>query len=358
MRPQSGRFGDEREAAMAADTMRGSAAAALGGLAEALPGLVCAYRFDDEGLGRVIATDELGEALSAKSGWIWLHFNLANARARDWIEDNAALPDSAKELLLDTDDHLSLTAEDDALLGVFADFRRELDHDTQDIARLKFALHRRTLITGRRQALHSVDETRRAISRGMPFESGGALLEQIFDTFSNQVATMVRELTDKLEVIEDRVVEDKVDPDEIRVGPVRRMALRLNRQVGALRIHFAALVENPERDLPEDVFAMAERVSLRLASLFRDVEAIQERARIIQEEVSAKAAEYMNRQLSTLSVLTALFLPATLVTGLFGMNTHGLPFDAEDIGFWYALLVCMGGSGVVYLILKYLRIVK
>lgn len=339
-------------------TITREASTALGGLAEALPGLVWAYGFDEDGVARALPGPQIAAAIAAETGWVWLHFNLANARARDWIEESAPLPDAAKELLLDTDDHLCLIADDEALLGVFADFRRELDRDTQDIARLKFVLHRRLLVTGRRQALHSVDEVRRAIAHGQAVETGEALLELVFENFAHQVAAMTRELADKLETIEDRVVDDRVDPDDLRVGPTRRMALRLNRQVGALRIHFAALVENPERELPEDVFAMAERVSLRLTSLARDVEGIQERARIIQEEVSAKAAEHMNRQLSTLSVLTALFLPATLVTGLFGMNTKGLPFDTEEIGFWYALLVCIGGSGVVYLILRRLGVVK
>lgn len=331
---------------------------AIGGLAEPLPGLVWAYGFDDEGVARQLGAEDLPAALAATDGWIWLHFNLANARCRDWIEQQAPLPDEAKELLLEADDHLCLMAEEDALIGVFADFRRELDRDTQDIARLKFALHRRMLVTGRKQALHSVDEARRAVAHGQPFESGEALLEQIFDNFAHQVSGMTRELADKLEVIEERVVDDQVDPDDLRVGPIRRNALRLNRQIGGLRIHFQALIDNPERDLPEDVFSMAERVAIRLTSLARDVEGIQERARIIQEEVSAKAADLMNRQLSTLSVLTALFLPATLVTGLFGMNTHGLPFDAEEIGFWYAVLVCFAGSGIVYLILRRMRIIK
>ena len=236
--------------------------------------------------------------------------------------------------------------------------RRELDHDTQDIARLKFALHHRLLVTGRRAALHSVDEVRRAVAHGKIFETGDALLEQIFDHFAHQVASMIRELGDRLETIEDRVVDDRVDPDDLRVGPVRRMALRLARQIGALRLHFHALVENPERDLPDDVFAMAERVSLRFTSLARDVEAIQERARIIQEEVSAKSADLMNRQLSTLSVLTALFLPATFVTGAFGMNTKGLLFGEDELGFWWALSLCVVGSACVYFVLRRMRIIK
>ncbi|MDK9696255.1 MAG: cobalt transporter [Siculibacillus sp.] len=325
---------------------------------DGLPGLVWAYRFDADGAARALTGREAGEAASADDAWIWLHFNLADSRGRAWIEDLAPLPESARELLLDTDDHLRLIAEDDTLMGVFADFRREFDHDTHDLARLKFALHRRTLITGRRQALQSVDEVRRMLRAGATFESGEALLERLFDHFAAQVALMTRDLAQQLEVIEDRVVDDAVEPEDIRVGHLRRTALRLARQVGALRLHFAALVDNPERELPEDVFAMTERVALRLASTGRDIEAIQERARIIQEEATAKSAAHMNRQLQTLSVLTALFMPATLVTGLFGMNTHGLPFGASDTGFWWAFFVAVCGSGGVYLVLRSIGIIR
>jgi Mg2+ and Co2+ transporter CorA len=325
---------------------------------EALPGLVWAYRFDAEGACRAIGGEAVGAALAADEGWVWLHFNLADVRARSWIEEQAPLPLSARELLLDGDDHLCLVAEDEALTGVFADFRREFDHDTHDIARLKFALHRRILVTGRRQALQSVDEVRKALRSGSTFESGEVLLETLFEIFAGQVVTMTRELAHQLESIEDRVVDDAVDPDDIRVGPLRRIAVRLNRQIGALRLHFAALVDNPERDLPDEVFAMTERVALRLASIGRDIDAIQERARIIQEEATAKSAAHMNRQLQTLSALTALFLPATLVTGLFGMNTHGLPFDAHDDDFWWATVVAITGSGIVYLVLKRIGIMK
>ena len=335
-----------------------SAATALGGLAETLPGLVFGYVFDEDGHATSLTRSNIAAATAARDGWMWLHFNLADNRARDWIGNHVTLPEAAKELLLEPDDHLRLSAEDDALIGVFADFRRELTRGTQDLAHLKFALSGRLLVTGRRQALQSIEDVRRALARGEAMESGETLLEWIFDHFADQVTAMNKELAEKLEVIEDRVVDDQVDPADLRVGPVRRTALRMNRQVGALRIHFSALVDNPERDLPDDVFAMTERVALRLTSVARDIEAIQERARIIQEEATAKSADHMNRQLSTLSALTALFLPATLVTGLFGMNTHGLPFDDHDQGFWIASFVALCGSGIVYVILRRLGIMK
>ena len=325
---------------------------------DAVPGLVWAYAFDDEGHGRAVSGADALKAIEAREGWVWLHLDLANQRGKEWVEDRAPIPESARTMMVDQDQHLMLVADDAALMGVFADFRRDFDQGTKEISRMRFVLYRRVLLTGRRQALTSVDEVRRTILQGHAFETGEALLERIFDNFADAVGAMTRELADTLEVIEDRVVEDRVDPDSVKLGPIRRTALRLNRQVGALRIHFHAFVENQERDLPDDVFAMAERVSLRLTSLGRDVEAIQERARILQEEFAVKVATDANQQLYTLSILTALFLPATLVTGLFGMNTKGLPFDAHEDGFWYAVMVCAFGSMLVYLILKRLGVTK
>jgi zinc transporter len=40
-----------------------------------------------------------------------------------------------------------------------------------------------------------------------------------------------------------------------------------------------------------------------------------------------------NNHLHLLSIVTTLFLPPTLVTGLFGMNTKGPPFTENEHGF-------------------------
>ncbi len=73
-----------------------------------------------------------------------------------------------------------------------------------------------------------------------------------------------------------------------------------------------------------------------------------ERARLLQEEVSERIAEATNRQLYVLSVLSALFLPPTFVTGLFGMNVKGLPLGDDPHGF---LAVC--GLGLASAVLAF-----
>ena len=69
-------------------------------------------------------------------------------------------------------------------------------------------------------------------------------------------------------------------------------------------------------------------------ALHHDCEQLQSRARLIQDELLAKLTAQSNRLLYFLSVLTAVLLPMTIVSGLFGMNVGGIPFAEGRAGFW------------------------
>ena len=69
-------------------------------------------------------------------------------------------------------------------------------------------------------------------------------------------------------------------------------------------------------------------------------------------------AEQTNRNLRLLSIVTALFLPPTLIAGLFGMNLDGLPFSGSPIGFWWAVALTVASSLVTLCILKLLGTFK
>jgi len=90
----------------------------------------------------------------------------------------------------------------------------------------------------------------------------------------------------------------------------------------------------------------------RLAALDREVMAMQDRGRLLQEEIAAKLAEETNRHLHALSILTSVFLPPTLVVGIFGMNTKGLPLTDNDDGFLWAMGLCLASAVGVYFLLK------
>ena len=69
------------------------------------------------------------------------------------------------------------------------------------------------------------------------------------------------------------------------------------------------------------------------------------------EEIAAELADESNRSLSALTVMTALLMPGTLVAGVFGMNTGGLPFENPHWGTVAALVLAIVSTVAFYRIL-------
>jgi zinc transporter len=83
----------------------------------------------------------------------------------------------------------------------------------------------------------------------------------------------------------------------------------------------------------------ADRQRLQQASeefsvVLRDIAALQERIKLLQDESAARVAEQNNRSLFILTMVTVLALPINLVSGLLGMNVGGVPFNQHPMGFW------------------------
>ena len=75
------------------------------------------------------------------------------------------------------------------------------------------------------------------------------------------------------------------------------------------------------------------RTSNRATALHHDGEQLQARARLLQDELMAKLSEQSNQLLYFLSMLTAVLLPMTIISGLFGMNVGGIPLGRNRTGF-------------------------
>jgi zinc transporter len=57
-------------------------------------------------------------------------------------------------------------------------------------------------------------------------------------------------------------------------------------------------------------------------------------------------------RLYILTVVTTLLLPATFVTGFFGMNLKNLPFAEDDTGLVYVSIMCVIASAAVLMMIR------
>ena len=127
-----------------------------------LPGLVLAFRFHADGRAEELPADRPVDLSTGDGSWLWLHFNLADKRAWQWIASLAGVPQAARILLVALHDHQQLYATADCVYGVFSDLVRDLDRTLDQTGHLNFAMTERLVVTGRRQSLQAVEATRLA----------------------------------------------------------------------------------------------------------------------------------------------------------------------------------------------------
>lgn len=320
-----------------------------------IPGLIWAFRIAEDGTAEALSVDQ--PIPLAHQGWLWLHLNLANVPATNWLAVSD-LPAPAVSLMLSHDDHQQLHAAGGFVYGILADLVRDIDSTSDQVDFLRFVMTERMLVTGRRRSLSAVETVKSSLLAGESrLTHCGSLLDLIIEHVADGVETMADDMTEKLDEIEEQLAVKSIGAARRNLAAVRRTSVRLHRHLSGLQ----AVLKRLERQGAGSaaVGSAATKVQLRTSWLAQRLEAldhgileVRERGHRLQEEVSATIAEETNEHLHFLSILTTLLLPATFVAGVFGMNNKDLPFIDQEGGFWWSMGLIIASSLGVYLLLR------
>jgi zinc transporter len=303
-------------------------------LTPAIPGLVWAYRFyaSTRSCER-LPLEATVEETEVDDGFLWLHLNLADTRVPAFLESLPDLTPSALAALTTRDTHAAIILDDQLVYGTLIDFQKEFDNETRDIGWLHFFVSGKIIITTRLQPLRSVDRLRAAMEKNAArYKRPIDVFETLVAEFQRTMISLVMELTEELNLIEDFVYDNAPRDERRRLAPVRRTVVRLHRHLRTVLTLMRRAGAADEEDMPHGFDDAASRLIGRLESVDHDVYALQERARLLHEEIDSKLSSETNRHLYILSIMTAFLLPPSLVTGFFGMNTEGLPFAHMEHG--------------------------
>jgi zinc transporter len=307
------------------------------------PGLLSGFRFAAD--GKAASLSDLAAIEMPPDGWCWLHINLADQRCRGWLGTLPGIPKLDLDFLQSSDDVQQLTASDESLRGIIFDTVYTFEGKSEDFGFLRFVMTDRMLVTGRRQAMQSAEMVRREIEGGRRFASPVDLMRALVEEIGNGIDMIVDGLATEIDAIEDALLRDRMDDERKRLGRVRLMTVRIHRRLNGLRSLFRRMAGDHTAEKAERLRKDAGHFVQRFDEIDHDVVELRDRARLLQDEITIKLAEQTNRNLHILSVVTALLLPPTLVTGLFGMNVEGLPFTGSPVGFWWVAALALAVAG-------------
>lgn len=311
-------------------------------------GLICGYQLQSQGPAREVTADGIVQALAQPGHVTWLHFNLSDARARRWLLDAAFLPTALREVLQEHDENRRVEAIDGGLLLVVRDFTYEDESDPSEVATLWCYAGPQLLITLRLHALKSSDELRQRMRTGITAASGIELATQLLDLRTARIKQLASNMTRQLDDIEDEILAGNIRQQREQLGRSRRLCARLRREFAPERADLGRVLHRSTQPLTDTDRSVLESSVENLAFAIEEIAEIYERAKLLQEELASRLAENTGRNLYVLSLLTAVLLPMTLITGVYGMNVEHLP-GANSFGLVLLLILAAGGATLALL---------
>lgn len=319
-------------------------------------GLLFGYRLRPDAPPEPVGLDAVDGP--SGEGFVWIHLNLGIPSLAEWLAASPRLGDPARELLASRDPTTRIVTFASGLAACLADLKRELPGHGDGTATGILTLYcdRTLVITGRRAPMQTIETLRREVLDGRHCASAVAFVAALFRRLADTFSFLVTALGDEV----DRLAEIVAMGDEAlpirEVAALRVRIIRVRRQLHVGRHAVLRLTAHPPRWLQPEETALIRDSIETLAAVGDDLESTQERAKLLHEELGTGLAEATNRNLYLLSVIAAIFLPLTLITGIFGMNVGGLPWVRDGTGFLWVMLA-MGGIGfLTAVVLRMLRV--
>jgi len=324
-------------------------------------GVVFAWGMKSSGENYEISPGNIHQALEDPEQSIWLHLNLSHSQVQRWLDKTALIPERAVEMIQEgvTRSRLERIEKlDDCLLMVMNDFHQEFGEKEGDatLGTLWAILTPRLMISLRGQALNTTDKLRADLRDGQvhPY-SVVEVFHELIDLRAEYLRTLLIRLSEKMDDLEELLLKGRDIPDHENLARIRIQCSRLRRQFSPELIALHRLHKHPPYWFSnQDKSRLSDDLDL-LSFLVQEISNLYDRAKVLQDEQAAHVAEFNARNLQVLSVMTVIFLPMTLLTGIMGMNMEDLPGLK---GSFYEVMVLMGTAGViVYAALKYKKII-
>jgi len=217
----------------------------------------------------------------------------------------------------------------------------------EDMVSLRLWIEPKRLISVRQRRLLSVQDVRAELAAGEgPSDVMGVVIA-IIGKLANRISDYVNDVEERLEKLESRFLEEMDFKVRSQTGAIRREVAGVRRFLLPQREALSSLLSQIRTSLPEEQGYELREQTDRMTRYLEDLDLVRERSLVLQEEMANLSMEQQNQRMYALSIVAAIFLPITFVSGVFGMNVMGLPGIEEPEAFGYVALSMAAVTGIV-----------
>ncbi len=309
--------------------------------------LLFARVLDGLGGGRPISWHELQGWQPARPGeLLWVHLYRNEPGVRGWLQSELHIPEPTAELLTGDMSRPRAFRDGDVLVATLRGINFNPGAEPEDMVSMQLWCDGERLVTLRRIPLQTPRDTLAEIDAGHGPGDAGALVTSLTEHMVHRMNAAIVDMNDELTLVEE-LDFDEEDQDALlrKITLIRRNCLALQRHMGPQHVALEAI----SRDAPDwfeghDRREIGETIAL-LRRYLDDIDVSKESAVVLLDELRGRALAAAERTNYLLTIVAAIFLPLTFLTGLLGINVDGMPGAGEGLhphAFWIVVAVCVG----------------
>ncbi len=292
----------------------------------------------------------------------WVHLDGTHPQAREWIEANLSYLDPhAISALLAEETRPRATVLDDGVLAILRGVNLNEGAEREDMVSVRIYADAHRIVSLSRRRLRAVEDVDQALSANKGPDDPAAFIGLMSERLLYRIEEAVGEIDRSLEQLEvDILSATPVTAEDTERR--RQHILDLRQTVIGLRRYAA-----PQRDALSELensglnwFDALDQRRLeeghdRFTRLVEDLDAMRERLTVLREEISGQLSDRLNRNMYLISIVSVLFLPLGVLTGLFGVNVGGMPGAEEPMAFYIFCAALLAILAVQIVLLRRMR---
>ncbi len=271
----------------------------------------------------------------------WKHLDFTQTEDADWIRTESGLSSIVADALVDADSRPRMLQTDQGVLLILRGVNLNPDSAVEDMVSVRVWVERDRVISTARRQLFSIRELSEAHKAGTGPQTPVEFLTLLIKRLGDFITEAIERIEDFLDHAEENVNDSSVVARNSPFSVVRRQTARIRRYLAPQREALDRLARITADMFNEQDKAEFHEQANRLTLTLEDLDLVRERAMVAQEELVGIIAHEQNARMFVLSIVAAIFLPLSFLTGLMGMNVAGLPGLENEWAFWILVAIML-----------------
>tara|TARA_B100001939_G_scaffold239196_1_gene206641 strand:+ start:157447 stop:158349 length:903 start_codon:yes stop_codon:yes gene_type:complete len=176
-------------------------------------------------------------------------------------------------------------------------------------------------------------ENRLMDGRGRLLQEGADyLLYSLLDSVVDHYFAVLESVSDQIEMLEDEVLSGKEDLLPV-IHRLKRELISLRKSIWPLREALVFLDRQHSSLIDEDLSVFFRDIYDHCIHIVDTIESFRDMLSGLLDVHLSSISTRLNQVMKLLTLITTIFMPMTLITGIYGMNFERMPFLHSQFGF-------------------------